>query len=430
MDLITISQLKQHQKGRIRGHVVGSASKTIIYDETDRIEIIVFGEVALAPKFLYEINVEQFVFKECVPIKSAKELRVVSDLSRPINNGVLKTYFSPVSTKRRRITRMVVQELVVFVSEKCNRIKNNGFYLNSLTVSSSGHVTEMCLYNIKSEWFLYLIPGNFYCFRFKCHAIDYESNFLDLIKIRDETSFSLVNPGEPGIHGEKVTQILSHLSDKHFKKKFTFTEVSSIADPNFSISIEAEVVSIDSFDVTGFVSFADADNMIQRIALTPARRTLPKYFIPGSKVSLSHLLVKKAANSDRKFLYVTEMTQIALSALPMALSQEIKLSTSLQNIRVTRKTGISCLILSIDSIISVSVDTMHHIICKLSVTDYTDSATLHIRDNIVFLREVFGMRAEDEDVLRGVRLVDYGRIEAGDSGSVTKIFAKVLAVSF
>ena len=60
--VVSVSQLKESRCGTVRGHVTGTANKTTLYDSSDKIELVLFGEMPLKPDVLYELKVEEFVF--------------------------------------------------------------------------------------------------------------------------------------------------------------------------------------------------------------------------------------------------------------------------------------------------------------------------------------------------------------------------------
>ncbi|XP_063678877.1 uncharacterized protein LOC134814648 [Bolinopsis microptera] len=454
--IISVSKLKDTRCGTVRGHVIGTISKTILSDSSGKIEVVLFGEVLLRPGAVYEVRVGEMVLGDCVPVRSPDQIRLISDRPEPSNgrlsngrpepgNGRLSNgrpepsnggedYVS-VFTKHPT-ERHFLQSVVFYVMEKSNRIKKSRFFVSTLFVHQQTAHTEMIsevyIHNLKAEWYLYLIPGKFYLMTFEnCFNFDWESEniILDL----DDNAFPDYSIRHIPENSDTFPMCRSHKIIDHerygkdIKKLITFAEMRALKNKVHFVNVEVEVLGTSSFEKSGFISFVDSDKNMENIAFTPCLRVLPRFLIPGSKVILYRLFMKSVTNATgtRHFLSVTHMTQVSLVSLPCSTLSTSQIST-LNTARTLQNTGILNIIVSIDCILSLSVNTFNNIHCRVSVRDVSDTATLHIRDNTVFVRELFGITREEEGLLGNVRNLDHGKVDGSEGGRILPIFSRLL----
>lgn len=428
-EVLTVSQLRKRKCGTVRGHVSGTANKTILYDSSDKIELLLFGEVPLKPGVLYEVRVEELLLGDCIPVKSLQDIRVVDDpgVARIASNG------GDVEGKHGEL----VSKCLFYITEKSNKIKQSRFFVNTLLcytpdVCCESDVTEVYIQNIKAEWFSYLIPGHFYLVMSDCgfSFISASSNsILDLRSIYpDKFSFiHLTNDSGKVLPFSKASEIITgKISKREHKILTTFSKLTDIKDSFSFISVRAEVLGISSFEKSGFITFVDSHSNIENIAFTPARRILPKFLVPGAVVVMYKLSMKSVHNGTRHFLSVTHLTQIYLQSLP-GPSDFISNISPLNHIRtLQQKSGVINVIVSIDCILSLSINTFDNVHCRLSIRDNSDTATLHIRENSLLLAELFSVTAQEQEFLKNIRNFEHGKVDGSEGGKVLCIFSRVL----
>ena len=418
--VISIAQLKERGCGTAHGYISGSANKAIFYDATDKVELILFGEIPLKPKVLYEIKVQEMVLGDCIPVRSTRDIRVVSDDVSPCT--------SP--SQRWNLRSNEKSEYVFYIKEKSNKIKQSRFFVTTLMCKSpSDKPQEVFIHNLKAEWFLYLIPGKFYTM---LNPISLQSrsenSIFDLRDVVCDVAISVLSENTENLTPatiQKIDEIKKSIQDQ--RRLVSFSDVRHSRDSFLFVNIEAEVVGMSSFEKSGFITFADTNKTLENIAFTPARRTLPRFLVPGSRVIMYQLFMKSVQNGSRHFLSVTHMTQIYLISLPnptISLSH----STLLNDTRTLQKSNLVSIIVEIDCILSLTINTVHNISCRLSVRDVSDSATLHVKDNLELVRELFELKERDEEVLGSVTNVQFGKIDRKESSGVLQIFSKILQV--
>ena len=418
--VISIAQLKERGCGTAHGHISGTSNKAIFYDATDKIELILFGEIPLKPRVLYEIKVWEMVLGDCIPVTSSSDIRVVSDAVSPCT--------SP--SQRWNLRSNEKSECVFYIKEKSNKIRQSRFFVTTLMCKSpSEEPQEVFIHNLKAEWFLYLIPGKFYSMLNPVSLQSRsESSIIDLREVVGVVDISVLSENLENLTPtriRKIDEIKKSVQDQ--RTLVSFSDIKHSRDSFLFVNIEAEVVGMSSFEKSGFITFADTSKTLENIAFTPARRTLPRFLVPGSRVIMYQLFMKSVQNGSKHFLSVTHMTQIYLISLPnpaISLSQ----STLLNDTRTLQKSNFVSIVVEIDCILSLSINTVNNISCRLSVRDVSDSATLHVKDNLELVRELFDLKEEDEDVLGRVRNVQFGKIDKKESSGVLQIFSRVLQV--
>ena len=487
-EIISVSRLKEIRCGRVRGHVIGTVSKTILSDSTGKIEVVLFGEILLKPGAVYEVRVEEMVLGDCVPVRSPDQIRLISDRPEPSNgllsngrpepcngrpepsngrpepsNGRLsngrpepsngrpepsngrpepsngRENYVSVFTKHPT-EQYFLRTVVFYVMEKSNKIKKGKFFVSTLFVyQQTAHtemISEVYIHNLKAEWYLYLIPGKFYLMTFEnCFNFDWGSDnmILDLDdKAFPEFTIRHIPENSDTFPTCRSHKIIDHERyGKNIKKLITFAEMRALKNKVHFVNVEVEVLGTSSFEKSGFISFVDSENNMENIAFTPCLRVLPRFLIPGSKVLLYRLFMKSVTNPNgtRHFLSVTHMTQVSLVSLPCSTPSLSHISP-LTSARTLCNTGVLDIIVSIDCILSLSVNTFNNIHCRVSVRDASDTATLHIRDNTGLVRELFGLTREEERLLGSVRGLDHGKVDGSEGGGILPIFSRLLQVRY
>ena len=414
--VISIAQLKERGCGTAHGHISGTSNKAIFYDATEKIELILFGEIPLKPRVLYEIKVQEMVLGDCIPLRSSRDIRVVLPCTSP--------------SQRWNLRSNEKSECVFYIKEKSNKIKQSRFFVTTLMCKSpSEEPQEVFIHNLRAEWFLYLLPGKFYSMLNPVSLQSRsESSIIDLREVVGDVAISVLSENLENLTPtriRKIDEIKKPIQDQ--RTLVSFSDIKHSRDSFLFVNIEAEVVGRSSFEKSGFITFADTSKTLENIAFTPARRTLPRFLVPGSRVIMYQLFMKSVQNGSRHFLSVTHMTQIYLISLPnptISLSQ----STLLNDTRTLQKSNLVSIVVEIDCILSLSINTIHNISCRLSVRDVSDSATLHVKDNLELVRELFDLKEGDEEVLGRVRNVQFGKIDKKESSGVLQIFSRILQV--
>ena len=90
-EIVSVSRLKEIRCGTVQGRVSGTVSKAILYDSTDKIELVVFGEIPLKPGVLYQVRVEELVLGDCVPVRSPDQILLVQDSKEPTSKRCLRS---------------------------------------------------------------------------------------------------------------------------------------------------------------------------------------------------------------------------------------------------------------------------------------------------------------------------------------------------
>lgn len=382
MNPISISRLKQIRCGTVQGYITGTPNKTLLYDSTGKIELIPWGKLPLKPGVLFQVKVDELVLGGCVPLRSQDHIAVVSSRCEPWRDPDDCTEYR----KRLRSSKGPAHDIMFFVREKSNKIKSCRFFVNAL-VFNDGFISEVYIQNIKLDWFPYLLPGRFYYLIFEKQVnFNADTAMIDLARIHGEYSIDIIpkNSEECSVDVQQVQE--NGLFQDNHSALTKFTVIPNCSSSLSFINVRAQVLGLSSFSKSGFITFADSDNFIKNIAFTPARRVLPEFLIPGATVTLHQLLIKSVQNGAKQFLSVTHVTQIYLEALPtqnIDFSQIVTLSKagSLQNRAVS-------VLVSMDCVLSLTINTIRNIHCKASVYDVSDSAILHLRDNQEFVREV------------------------------------------
>ena len=448
-EIISVSRLKELRCGRVRGHVIGTVSKTILSDSTGKIEVVLFGEILLKPGAVYEVRVEEMVLGDCVPVRSPDQIRLISDRPEPSNGRLSNGRPEPSNGRENYVSvftkhpteQYFLRTVVFYVMEKSNKIKKGKFFVSTLFVHQQTAHTEMIsevyIHNLKAEWYLYLIPGKFYLMTFEnCFNFDWRSDNNMILDLDDKAfpEFSIRHILEssdtfPMCRSHKI--IDHERYGKNIKKLITFAEMRALKNKVHFVNVEVEVLGTSSFEKSGFISFVDSENNMENIAFTPCLRVLPRFLIPGSKVLLYRLFMKSVTNPNgtRHFLSVTHMTQVSLMSLPCSTPSLSHISP-LTSARTLRNTGVLDIIVSIDCILSLSVNTFNNIHCRVSVRDASDTATLHIRDNTGLVRELFGLTREEERLLGSVRGLDHGKVDGSEGGGILPIFSRLLQVRY
>ncbi|KAL5258351.1 hypothetical protein ACHWQZ_G008999 [Mnemiopsis leidyi] len=355
------------------------------------------------------------VLGDCIPVRSPQDIRAVE--------AVPSVCVSPNSRWRLRSNEKA--ECVFYIKEKSNKIKQFKFFVTTLMYSSvTEAVKEVYLHNLGAEWFLYLLPGRFYSLIGSLRESD--SPIVDLNDAVGEVSFSDLTENHENVNltnVQKMNEIKKLIQDQ--RTMVSFSDITQSRSSSLFVSVEAEVVGMSSFEKSGFITFADTHKNMENIAFTPARRTLPKFLIPGSRVVMHQLFMKTIRNGTKRFLSVTHMTQIYLLSLPTS-TISLTQTSLLNDCRTLQKSHLVSLIVEVDCILSLSVNTAHNISCRLSVRDVSDSATLHVKDNLELVRELFVLKEDEEQELARVRNMQFGKIDRKENSGVLQIFSRIL----
>ena len=258
-----------------------------------------FRDVLLKPRTLYTIVVDSLVLDGCVPAHHSNT-----------STGLFgeETGFNP----------CLPHASVLFVQDRSSVIKKDSYHLNAVITNNSGHTFEVIIY-LRAEWFRFTLPDKFYRIESQNRLVyNEEVRIVDLV--RSVSKFSLTHV-HPETSNTMLVSAIHHISSsslfKGHKHAVRFAEISSIRDMNKFVTVECELVSVETVETSGFISFVDSHNTLERVAVKPALTTLPNSFIPGSRFILSDLLVKRSfANKDRHLLEVTHQTHISLISLP------------------------------------------------------------------------------------------------------------------
>ena len=60
--------------------------------------------------------------------------------------------------------------------------------------------------------------------------------------------------------------------------------------------------------------------------------------------------------------------------------------------------------------------------------DVSDSATLHVKDNLELVRELFVLKEDEEQELARVKNMQFGKIDRKENSGVLQIFSRILQV--
>ena len=412
---MSVPQLKETRRGLVTGRVFPSARKALLFDDTDSIEVVLFGAVFLKPRTLYQISVDKLVLDGCIPV-SHSNVQLISDESDEWKTCPQSKLIDSKTTLADHTL-----DFRIFVREKSNCIKHDSFHVGALLECSSVcDVIKVSICNIESLWFLYVNTGNYY-------DIELEKGIL----INNSTTvLDLQSVGHISVNKcENIVKIMDCPFFKRQDKLMTFCEVKAINNPLNSclfVCVKCVIVSTKLYKTSGIVTCVDDNNDVENIGFTPAFKCLPKTFLPGTEIILSHLLLKKVSQ-NKLFITATKMTQITLIDLPKPalLSQK---TSSLYDVQTTSQVGLLSFIVSVSCILSLSINTIHSISCKVCVCDSSGSATLHIKDNFPFVEELFQLTEHDKALLEHAKL-NCGKVDADSTEILLMIFSRTLTVS-
>ena len=421
METVGISQLKTSQRGIVTGHFFPSSRKPVLYDCEDSIEVVIFGDVILKPRSLYQITAEKLILNLCLPVSSSN-VKLLSDESEDWKNSP-RSKLRSFKSRTPKITGCFT-DFRIFVREKCNFTKRDTFHMEVLLWHSTlNKPIKLSICNIESAWFLYVVTGRFY-------LVEIEKGIV----IDDNTALLDVHSSNVGNlcfnECENVSEIMTcpfYKGDVNTMPFYGIKASDNALNQCSFVAVKCVIVSTSSFKTSGLITCVDSNNDVENIGFTPAYKVLPKTIIPGAEIILSHLLVK-TVKQKRRFITATKITRIVLLSLPDSHIPSTCTTSSLYDVQVNSKAGLVSLIVSVSCILSLNIDTITNISCKLCVCDSTGTATLHIKDNIPFVEEIFQFTDNDRELLRNAKL-DCGKVDFDTREPLQRIFSGVLSVS-